>query len=123
MTNFREEIRRLHYHSALHRAFYSLFLVMTILLIGTLGFHFFEGFSFLDSFYFTTLIATGQGASGNLSPASPAGKIFTCFIAFISVGFMIAALSFLLGPFLGKSLRIGAEKLEEELHLKKHKHK
>ena len=75
--------------------------------------HFFEGLSYLDSFYFMSMIATAQGPS--LTPVTTAGKLFASFMAFLSVGTVVAALGFLLGPFLGKLWKIGVEKLEKEI--------
>ena len=87
-----------------------------------MGLHIIEGFSFMDAFYFTSMIATGQGPAPSVYPVTSLGKLFTCFIAFISVGSMVASLGFLFGPFFGKLWRIGVFKLEEELEvLKKHK--
>lgn len=100
------------------RAAYSLGLIVSIVLIGTLGMHFIEGWSYLDSFYFTSFLATGQGPPGNLVVNDPAGKIFSSILAFVSVGTVITALLFLFGPFLGKLLREGEgrlEKIEKEL--------
>ena len=89
--------------------------------IGTIGAHLIEKFSYMDSFYFTSMIATGQGPVGALTPVTPLGKLFTSLLAFVSVGSMLAAFGFLFGPFLGKLWRIGVLKLEEELHqLSKH---
>ena len=118
--NMTGEIKKHHYHSPLNRAVYCFSLAAFVLILGTLGIHFIEGFSYIDSFYFTSMIATGQGPAPNVSPVTAMGKIFTCFFAFVSVGSMVAALGFLFGPFLGKLLRIGVLKLEEELHLIKH---
>ena len=109
-------IEKHHYHSARNRAAYCFLLAGFVLLFGTLGVHWIEGFSYVDSFYFTSMIATGQGPAPSLSPATSAGKLFTCLLAFISVGSMAVTLGFLFGPFLGKLLKIGAHKLEDELH-------
>ena len=114
--------RKHHYHSFRNRGLYCLALVAFISLLGTIGIHFIEGFSLVDSFYFTSMIATGQGPAPSISPATPLGKLFTCFMAFISVGSMVASLGFLFGPFFGKLWSIGVLKLEEEVELlKKHK--
>ena len=113
--------KRHHYHSALNRGFYTLLLIIFILGFGTLGIHRLEHFTLIDSFYFTSMIATGQGPAPTVSPTTPEGKIFTSFLAFVSTGAMIASLGFLFGPFLGKLWRIGVLKFEEELeHLRKH---
>ena len=117
-------LHRHHYHSLRNRGIYCLVLATAILSIGTFGIHFIERFSYIDSFYFTSMIATGQGPAPSTSPVTPLGKLFTCLLAFISVGSMLAAFGFLFGPFLGKLWRIGVLKLEEELHdLSKRKEK
>ncbi len=111
-----------HLHSFFYRGLYCLGLVAFILLLGTLSMHHLEGFSYMDAFYFTSMIATGQGPAPTVSPATSAGKLFTCFLAFTSTGLMIATLGFLFGPFLGRLLKIGFIKFEEEIeHLRKHK--
>lgn len=95
------------------RAGYSLALIAAVVLIGTLAMHAIEGWSYLDSFYFTSFIATGQGPPSNLQPVSALGKIFSSLLAFVSVGTVITALLFLFGPFLGRVLKAGEERLGE----------
>ena len=95
------------------RAGYSFSLIAAVVLVGTLAMHLIEGWSYLDSFYFTSFIATGQGPPSNLQPASTLGKVFSSLLAFVSVGTVITALLFLFGPFLGRVLKAGEEKLEE----------
>jgi voltage-gated potassium channel len=95
------------------RAVYSLGLIAAVELAGTFAMHAIEGWSYLDSFYFTSFIATGQGPPGNLLPDSSLGKVFSSVLAFVSVGTVITALLFLFGPFLGRVLKAGEERLEE----------
>ena len=115
-------IPRHHLHSFGYRGLYCLGLVGFILFLGTLGTHFIEGFSYVDAFYFTSMIATGQGPAPTVTPITAAGKLFTCFLAFVSTGVMVASLGFLFGPFLGKLWKVGINKFEEELeHLKKNR--
>ena len=92
---------------------YSLALILLVLVIGTTGMRRFEGLSTLDAFYFVSMIATSQGPT--LTLHTDAGKLFAAFMAFISVGTVVAALGFLFGPFLGKLFHIGAHKLEGEI--------
>ena len=99
--------------SLLVRAAYALLLIAAVEVIGTVAMHLIEGWSYLDSFYFTSFIATGQGPPGNLQPDSPTGKVFSSLLAFVSVGTVITALLFLFGPFLRRVLREGEEVLEE----------
>ena len=118
-------MRRHHYHSPLNRGLYSLGLVLSVMLAGTLGIHAIEHFSYTDSFFFTSMIATGQGPVGSLTPQTTAGKLFTSVLAFVSVGTLLATLGFLFGPFLGKLWKVGTVKFEEEIetlrrHDKKH---
>jgi voltage-gated potassium channel len=94
------------------RAAYALALIVAVVLVGTVAMHAIEGWSYLDSFYFTSFIATGQGPPSNLQPDSPLGKVFSSVLAFVSVGTVITALLFLFGPFLGRLLREGEERLE-----------
>lgn len=95
------------------RAAYSFALIAAVVLAGTVAMHLIEGWSYLDSFYFTSFIATGQGPPSNLQPGSPLGKVFSSVLAFVSVGTVVTALLFLFGPFLGRVLKAGEEKLEE----------
>ena len=95
------------------RAAYSLALIAAVEAAGTVAMHAIEGWSYLDSFYFTSFIATGQGPPGNLQPITSLGKVFSSLLAFVSVGTVITALLFLFGPFLGRVLKAGEETLEE----------
>jgi voltage-gated potassium channel len=95
------------------RALYALALLLAVVAVGTIAMHAIEGWSYLDSFYFTSFIATGQGPPSNLQPDSPLGKVFASVLAFVSVGTVITALLFLFGPFLGRVLKAGEEKIEE----------
>lgn len=94
------------------RAVYSTAMIAAVLLVGTLGLHLLEGYSYIDAFYFTSMVATGQGPYGN--PATAAGKIFVSILAFVSTGVVITALVFLFGPFFGAVFRSGFERLEED---------
>ena len=96
-------------------------MIATVLMVGTFAMHAIEGWSYLDSFYFTSFIATGQGPPSSLNPVSDFGKVFTAILAFVSVGTVITALLFLFGPFLGRVLKAGEkeiEKLEKEVERK-----
>ena len=81
--------------------------------VGTAGIHRLERLSWVEAFYFMSMIATAQGPA--FEPSTPAGMIFTSIMAFISIGTVVAALGFLFGPFFGRLWRVGVEKLEEEI--------
>lgn len=101
------------HRSLLERASYSIGLVAAVVFVGTVSMHLIEGWSYLDAFYFTSMIATGQGPPPNLAPSSAVGKVFTSVLAFVSVGTVVAALVFLFGPFLSRVIKAGVEKVEE----------
>jgi voltage-gated potassium channel len=95
------------------RAVYSIGVIAAMVLLGSLAIHYIEGWSYVDSFYYTSFIATGQGPPANLEPSTTVAKIFSSILAFMSVGTVVTALLFLFGPFLGTVLRLGEEKVEE----------
>lgn len=111
-SNVRRKRRRIP-KSFWERAVYSFILIAAVVLGGTLAMRAIEGWSYLDSFYFTSFIATGQGPPGNLAVNDPLGKIVASVLAFVSVGTVITALLFLFGPFLGRVIRAGEEKVGE----------
>jgi voltage-gated potassium channel len=64
----------------LPRRFLLTLLVPTaLLLIGTLGYHFFEGISYFDSLYLTVITVTTVGY-GDLYPHTAPGKVFTILL-------------------------------------------
>lgn len=63
-------------------------LVASLLAAGTVFFHFVEGWSWLDAFYFSAITLTTVGY-GDFSPKTPVGKLFT--VGFIFVGFGVLA--------------------------------
>ena len=101
-----------HYHSAFNRTLISFLLVAFIMVMGTVGMHCIEGMSYLDAFYFMSMIATAQGPT--ITPVTCLGKIFSSVMAFLSVGIVVAALGFLFGPLLGVLWKIGANHLEKD---------
>ncbi len=103
---------RMNYHSFRRRAIYSFALIFLVLFLGTLAFHYIEGYSYIESFYFVSMLATAQGPA--TTPATDLGKIVASVIAFVSVGAVIVALGFLFGPFFGKVMRMEERKLEED---------
>lgn len=95
------------------RAVAAFAVIAAVVTLGTVVMHALEGWSYLDSFYFTSFIATGQGPPGNLLVSDPAGKVFASILAFVSVGTVVTALLFLFGPFLARVIRAGEEKVEK----------
>lgn len=105
--------RRHPYHSPWRRAGYSAALLISVMTVGTVGMRAFEHLSYLDAFYFMSMVATAQGPS--IMPATTAGKLFAAFMAFVSIGSVLTSLGFLFGPFLGQVLHLGAKRVEEDI--------
>jgi len=70
----------------------TLLFVFITLLIGALFYHKAEGWSWLDSFYFTVVTLTTIGY-GDLAPKTPAGKIFTMFYILLGLGVLAVFIS------------------------------
>ena len=59
-----------------------------VLLLGSIVYHFVEGWSWVDSLYFSVITLTTIGY-GDFSPVTDAGKIFTIFYIFIGLGMIL----------------------------------
>ncbi len=110
---------RHHFHLWHNRALYAFTLIVFVMVVGTVGMHFFESMAWMDAFYFMTMIATAQGSA--FTPTTDGGKIFASVMAFVSVGFVLAALTFLIGPLMGRLLKVGFEKYDDDLDKKNSK--
>ena len=111
MTGIRHHLHR--YHPPWRRGVYSATLIAAMVGLGTVGMHRFERLSYLDAFYFMSMVATAQGPA--FTPATPAGKLFAALMAYLSIGTVVAALGFLFGPFFGMAWKVGVEHLEQTL--------
>jgi voltage-gated potassium channel len=66
--------------------------VVTAIALGTVAFHFIEGWSLLDSLYVTAQTVTTVGF-GDLTPRTLQGRIFTTAFMLVGVGVVLYALS------------------------------
>jgi biotin transporter BioY len=82
--------------SARRRLVYALAGIVVVLAVGALGFHFIAGLDAVNSLYFESMLATGQGPPLTLTTDN--AKIFASIMAFISVGSVVSALLFSVGP-------------------------
>jgi len=104
------------------RAILGLVLLLSLLGVGTAGFHYVEGWDWFDGFYMTVTTMATVGY-GEIHPLSTAGRAFTTFLILASViagAYTIAASSQALLQFeFGKVL--GRRRMERELaHLSGH---
>ncbi len=99
-----------------HRLYGCLALLLFVVIGGSFGFHWIEGWGWFDSFY-TTLTTMTTIGSGEPHPLSRTGRIFDSFVIVVSVfsvGFTIATLSQGLLQFeFGKAF--GRRRMEREL--------
>lgn len=75
-----------------HRIFSLLALVIVMLGTGTVIYSHLEGWSFIDSLYFSTVTMTTIGY-GDLTPTTPTSKLFTVFFVISGVAVMLYTLS------------------------------
>lgn len=83
------------------------------MIIGTVGMKLLAGWSWVDSFYFMSMVATAQGPS--IAPPTFWSKIFASIMAFVSIGTLITAIGTIFGPFLGYVFHKGVMFAEKEL--------
>jgi hypothetical protein len=94
------------------RAFFSIVVLAIVMAVGTVGMIVLEGWDLVSSFYFMPLLATAEGPAQ--SPMTVGGKIFASFMAFLSIGAAISAITFTFGPLFGSILKEGFAYVEKE---------
>ena len=98
-TPLRKEIRTLHPIQRLflldilrdHDSRPAIFWALGTLLIGTLAYHWLEGWNFLDSLYFCVVSLATVGY-GDYTPTTPFAKLFT-------IGYLVNGIAILLALF------------------------
>lgn len=66
-------------------------LLALLIALGTVFFHFVEGWSWLDSYFFTVVTLSTVGY-GNLVPATALGKVGTTVLIFLGIGVFATAI-------------------------------
>lgn len=74
------------------RVRYALGAIMLVIALGTIGFYFIEGWSFIDSLFMTVTTVTTVGY-GEVHPLSQTGRIFSICLMLVGVGTVAYALS------------------------------
>jgi biotin transporter BioY len=101
--------------AARRRLAYALIGIGVVLIIGAVGFHVVAGLSPVDSIYFESMLATGQGPP--LTLTSDSAKIFASVMAFISVGSVVSTLLFAVGPVIRQVWHNSLVFAEEEVRM------
>ncbi len=65
----------------------AVYLVIVVLISGMLFYHSVEGWTWLDSLYFSVITLTTVGY-GDLSPQTDGGKVFTMIYIFVGLGIL-----------------------------------
>lgn len=60
-----------------------------VLGLGTVSYHYIEGWSWVDSLYFSVITLTTIGY-GDFSPSTDTGKLFTIFYILIGLGIILS---------------------------------
>jgi len=95
---------------------YAFFLLILIVVVGTIGYHFFEGWSLAESFY-ATIVTLGTVGYGDFYPVSIQGRFFAVFLIIFGVGAMAYTFALAMEYFLEGRLKqfFGRGKLERQL--------
>jgi hypothetical protein len=96
------------------RSAYALFAIFVVMVIGTVGVKEMEGYDWVYSFFFMSMVATGQGPPTPNITGSTA-LIFVSVMAFISTGTVITSIGVIFGPFFGYLIHKGVRFSEREL--------
>lgn len=71
-----------------------LFTTLIVLLTGTMAYHYIEGWSYIDSLYFSVVTLTTIGF-GDFAPQTDAGKLFTIFYIIMGIGVILTFINVL----------------------------
>lgn len=99
------------------RSLLAISAVVGVMVVGTVGTKFLAGYSWIDSFYFMSMVATAQGPP--TAPPTFWAKVFISIMAFISIGTLITAIGTLFGPFLGYVFHKGISYAQLEIEREK----
>ena len=83
----------------------ALFILFSMFIIGTLGFHFIEGWDYYDSLY-TTVTTLSTVGYGDFYPQSRWGRLFTIVLIIFGVGAMLYTVGLLMETMVEGRLRI-----------------
>ena len=78
---------------------YTFTLIFVILMIGTVFFHSVENWSYVDSFYFSTMTLTTIGY-GDFVPTSSFSKISVSIYSLLGIGIMLFTLTSIIGEYM-----------------------
>ena len=89
-----------------------------IFFVGILGFHWIEGYQFVDAFYMTVITVSTVGLSMG-EPLSQEGRLFTSFLIIFSISLYAYAISILTSYFIDGELKLFLKKYKVEKQINK----
>ena len=94
----------------------ALYFLILIIVMGTVGYHFLEGWSLANSFY-ATIVTLGTVGFGDFCPVTPAGKLFALFIIVFGVGTLAYTFAMIMERFAEGRFKeiLGRGKLEKRI--------
>ncbi len=99
------------------RIYLAIFFLLLIFFVGILGFHWVEGYEFIDAFYMTVITVSTVGLSMG-EPLSEEGRLFTSFLIIFSISIYAYAISVLTSYFIDGELKLflKAYKVEKQIN-------
>jgi hypothetical protein len=99
--------------TAVRRVIYGVIAILLVLIVGTLGLASIERVSYVDAFYFESMLAAGQGPPFPLN--TDTGKIFVSVMGFVSVGAVLTTITVTLVPIAAQIWREALNHVEAEV--------
>jgi voltage-gated potassium channel len=99
------------------RIYLAIFFLFLVFFVGILGFHWIEGYQFIDAFYMTVITVSTVGLSMG-EPLSEDGRLFTSFLIIFSISIYAYAISVLTSYFIDGELKLflKAYKVEKQIN-------
>lgn len=100
------------------RIYLAIFFLFLVFFVGILGFHWIEGYQFIDAFYMTVVTVSTVGLSMG-EPLSEEGRLFTSFLIIFSISIYAYAISVLTSYFIDGELKIFLKEYKVEKQVNK----
>lgn len=100
------------------RIYLAIFFLCLIFFTGMLGFHWIEGYTFIDAFYMTVITVSTVGLSMG-EPLSEEGRLFVAFLIIFSISIYAYAISILTSYFIDGELKMFLKEYKVEKQINK----
>ena len=93
-------------------------LIFALLVFGTFAYNIIEGWTYVDSLYFTAMTVTTVGY-GDLVPSTDASKLFTVFFSLTGISIVLVIMVTIGGDYYKKERRAFGYRINQYLEAKK----